>query len=346
MGKHGAHARNRGKERLKAFSIAAAIAICIAAIAGFAAFGNKPNLHVKTAAPVASEPADVAPSGYYGADYKKLRDTVKNAANAPVLHLDTASILAIDTASEVRAFNIGTGSRVPSIDAEAQRQLEETLAEIEKAGECGFMFLDLQTGKGLCYRPDASPYVASASKAPLAFFVLQQDDAQGRETPEQELAEIAAAIKYSDNDAFDTFGFGHMSAEYADWLAGYGVDYTAEYGLYLNASARSMVAIYNDIYWYLGTDTKNARWLDDCLSNTTHSYIRDGVGDTQAVVRNKGGWIAEEGGVSSTTDAGIVECGGRVYLLAIVTGQPNSGVAQERVAHLVHLLFAQRDALA
>jgi hypothetical protein len=50
--------------------------------------------------------------------------------------------------------------------------------------------------------------------------------------------------------------------------------------------------------------------------------------------------------MASTSDAGVIECDGRAYLLAIVTGQPNSGEAQERVTQLARILFDARDTLA
>ena len=112
----------------------------------------------------------------------------------------------------------------------------------------------------------------------------------------------------------------------------------------MHASARSLAAIWHDIHTYLQTGTETAQWFGERLANTNCSFIRDGVAETGAATWNKGGWIAS--GLNSTTDAGIIELGGHVYLMAIATGQPDSGEARTRVANLARLLFDQRDRLA
>lgn len=354
MGKHGAHARSERRERGKALAIAAAIALCAVLASGIVTQGTAPThssetrnagVSTSTKAAKSSDTSNGLRAGYNGADYQKMKDAVQQATPNEALHIDTASILAIDDANEVRAFSLGMGKPAPMIGNEEQRQITQAAKVIEEAGKCGFVVLDLQTGAGIAYRAGACPYIASASKAPLAFYVLEQADARGQELSEWELEEIAAAIEQSDNDAFESFGFGHMGAAYAEWLENYGVNFEAEYGLYLYASARSLAAIWNDTYWYLQSGTGNARWLADRFANTNRSFIRNGLADKSARIWNKGGWIASDG-MASTSDAGIIECDGRTYLLAIVTGQPNSVDAQERVSQLARLLFDTRDALA
>ena len=354
MGKHRAHARTESKGRTKALGFVIAIALCVVFMGGFVTPGAAPNhpseaskqgISASRMAVTGSDASSAARAGYYGADYQKLKDTVRRAAPNTALHIDVAAILAIADASEVRTFSLETHNPAPTIDASAQQRISQSVQAIEQAGECGFVFLDLQTGTGIAYRADACPYIASASKAPLAFYVLRQNDVQELRLSEWELEEIAAAIEQSDNDAFDSFGFGHMGGAYAEWLKGYGVNYDAEYGLYLYASARSLAAIWNDAFWYLQSGTENARWLADRLANTNRSFIRNGVADTGARVWNKGGWIASDH-MTSTSDAGIIEYDGRAYLMAIVTAQPSSSEAQERVARLARHLFETRGSLA
>lgn len=261
------------------------------------------------------------------------------------LPIESAAILSIPDGERVSALALNPSYSSPKLDTSILPKIEQAISEIEQNGECGFVFLNLQTGRGIAYRADARPYIASASKAPVVLYALQQAEAQQQEIPEWERQEMEAALKHSDNDAFDAFGFNYMNGEYASWLAAYDVDYNAEYGLYLYASARNMAAIWNDIDAYLQTNTENARWFADCLANTNRSFIRDGISETEAKTWNKGGWIASEG-MSSTSDAGIIELDGSRYLMAIVTGQPNSVDAQERVATLARLLFAERNRLA
>ena len=285
------------------------------------------------------------PSGYYGEAYLRLRDFVKRAVPNNTEPLKSADILAIPDTQEAQAFSLDAQRPTPELEASVLKQLDQTAAKIEESGDCGFVFLNLDSGRGFAYRAGVEPYLASASKAPLAYFVIQQKEKRGNEEPEWERQEIEAAIKESDNDAYDAFGFNYLNEEYADWLAGYDVELNAEYGLYLYASARSMAAIWNDIYQYLKTDTESARWFADCLANTNRSFIRDGVSDTGASTWNKGGWIGG-GEINSTSDAGIIELDGSAYLMTIATGQPSSSESQKRVADLAHILFSQRAALA
>jgi hypothetical protein len=289
MGKHGAHARSESRGRIKALGLAIVLALCAVLVAGLVSQGDKPlrsagpdKIGVSASTPAVTSPnaSDKARAGYNGTDYQKVKDTVRHATPNEALRIDAASILAIDDAREVRTFSLEARKSAPAIGTSAQQRTSQAVKAIEEANQCGFVFLDLQTGAGIAYRADACPYIASASKAPLAFYALQQNDAQEREISEWELEEIAAAIEQSDNDAFDSFGFGHMGGAYAEWLEGYGVNYDAEYGLYLCPSARSLAAIWNDIFWYLQGGTENARWFADRLANTNRSFIRDGVADS------------------------------------------------------------------
>ena len=274
-----------------------------------------------------------------------IRDTVKNAEPNKKSDIDRASILAISSTSVVGAFALDSAHPAPTLGASEFTQLERAVSAIEEAGECGFVFLDLQTGCGIAYQAQAHPYIASASKAPLAYYLLQRSQEQRSALAEWERSGIEAAIKHSDNSAFDSLSANHMNGEYAGWLNAYDAQYQPENGLYLFASARSMAAIWNDIYDYLQSGTEDARWFADCLANTNNSYIRDAVRETGARTWNKGGWI-DSGNYSSTSDAGIIELEGRAYVMAIVTGQPDTAKARERVTALAHLLFAQREMLA
>ena len=283
-------------------------------------------------------------SGYYGDAYRRMREFVKTATPNKVPHFGAADILAIADTAEVCALSVDTAIATPHIDDDALERLGQAVVDIERSDLCGFVFLCLQTSCGIAYRAGVSPYIASASKAPLAYYVLQRNEQAGHETSDYEREQIRAAIESSSNGDFESLDAAYTGADYIEWLASYGIDYDASLGAYLHASARSLAAIWHDIHAYLQAGTEAARWFGERLMNTNSSFIRDGVAETGAAIWNKGGWIT--GGLNSTTDAGIIELDGRVYLMAIATGQPDSGDARTRVADLARQLFAQRDLLA
>ena len=67
---------------------------------------------------------------------------------------------------------------------------------------------------------------------------------------------------------------------------------------------------------YLSMDTETSQWLSGLLASTSRSFIRDGIADEQVLVRNKAGWISEDG-YYSTCDAGLIDIDGCTYVMGI-----------------------------
>ena len=95
---------------------------------------------------------------------------------------------------------------------------------------------------------------------------------------------------------------------------------------------------------YLSHDTETSQWLSGFLASTARSFIRDGIADDQALVRNKAGWISEDG-CYSTCDAGLIDIDGRTYVMSIMTSMP-SDRSSEVTAAISKALFDTRAALA
>ena len=73
--------------------------------------------------------------------------------------------------------------------------------------------------------------------------------------------------------------------------------------------------------------------------------MRDGIADEQVLVRNKAGWISEDG-YYSTCDAGLIDIDGRTYVMSIMTSMPWSDHSSEVVAAIAKALYDTRAALA
>lgn len=253
-------------------------------------------------------------------------------------------MLAIPAKTTADAFSLNPDSEPPTINPLAREKLATAAEAIEKYGPCGFVFLDLQTGLGIAHNAGQEVYTASSSKAVVTLYALLQSRKTGVPLPDWERENIESAITVSSNEAFDAFGFKYLTADYTKWLADHKVAYDqATYGLYMNASARSVTSLWDEVYLYLAGGGADAKWFSGLLAKTNRSFIRDGLEGTGADVRNKAGWIA--GGPSCTCDAGIIEHDSRSYLMVILTGQPNTVDAQNRVSALAKLLFEQRKAL-
>lgn len=49
--------------------------------------------------------------------------------------------------------------------------------------------------------------------------------------------------------------------------------------------------------------------------------MRDGIAGEHVLVRNKAGWISEDG-CYSTCDAGLIDIDGRTYVMSVITSMP------------------------
>ena len=108
---------------------------------------------------------------------------------------------------------------------------------------------------------------------------------------------------------------------------------------------RTSAKLWREMSEYLSCDTETSQWLSGLLASTTQSFIRDGIADDQALVRNKAGWISE-GGCYSTCDAGLIDIDGRTYVMSIMTSMPWSDRSSELAAAIAKALFDARAALA
>lgn len=267
-----------------------------------------------------------------------------SSSSAKTIKDITASdMLAIPGGKSIQSIIIDEGSVSSGDCAFDTATIKKAVAAIEEYGDCGFVFVDMNTGHGVSYNADEVIYIASAAKAVLTLYVLTN----GAGTDEWERFNVEEAIEYSDNDAYENFAYNYSGdGYYGEWLNAHDVwfdDYV--FDLYPPMSTRSLASFWVEILQYVNGESDNAGWFAELLSSTETSFIRDGVADTGATVMNKGGWIGEEG-YASVTDAGIIQLDGRTFLMVIVTGQfDDEGVTEINDTNLASALFAVRDQL-
>ncbi len=277
------------------------------------------------------------------------------AASHPVVHtydLDASDLLAIPASTSIASIQLGDGATSQTPSGIDLSDVQSAVSAIQQNGECGFVFVDADTGKGLAYNAAEVLYVASVAKAPFVYWLLTS----GVGLDEWELEEVQWIIEDSENEAFEDLFMRYYENSYANMMARYGIqheDYHGDY--YPKMSARSLAGLWADMYAYTQSGSEDGTLLGSLFTITTTSFIRDGVDDAGAIVMNKAGWIGEESsyyfgeddydGVveyDSVSDAGIIMADGHTYLMVIVTSQPDSSVNEAKVSTLARALFDQR----
>lgn len=260
----------------------------------------------------------------------------------------------IDAGSSVSTFALDGGDE-PVLKSAALEGIEDALSAIGGQGQVGFVFLNVGTGRGIAYQCDVPIYGASTIKAIFALYLCQLSEqgaislsdacpGAGSKSVESVMEDM---IVYSDNDAYATLRDA-FSDGYPEWLQGMGItgtdlDVTMNYPTY---SPRVSAMFWSEIKAYLGTGTPTAMWLRGLLASTERSFIREGLADTGASVYDKAGWYGGDEEYNSTSDAAIIELGGRVYIMSIMTDMSDSDATEALVGDLALALADAADALS
>lgn len=321
------------------------VALFLFVVAGRSCANDKTSI-IKEQGPVASVVGLVERS-------IETSDTVAGITGSVGVHYDLQPLdfLAIPASSDIVHVNLVNYDSAAlasgaSLDGEPVSGVEvdsirEAVSAIEGYGPCGFVFVDANTGRGLAYNAATPMYIASAAKAPMAYYALMH----GAGANEYARGNIESAIVDSDNDSFEGFAYDYANEEYNAWLIEHDVYHDEYYyDLYPPMSARSLASFWAEILSYIQGGSDDAKWLAGLLGSTSTSFIRDGLQGTGANVINKGGWIAEEG-YASVSDAAIIEFDGHVYIMAIVTEEADWSETESNVTDLARALFDARDLL-
>lgn len=278
---------------------------------------------------------------------------------APPNHVydaNSADFLAIPPSTSVLDITLSADGVAAKESGSDFKAIHLMTSAIEAKGDCGFVFVDLDSGKGFAYNADKVMYVASAAKMPFVYWLLTS----GIELDEYDREEVGWVIEDSDNDSFEDLFFRYYENGYPDYMEAHDVTHSDYYyDFYPRMSARSLASIWAEVYQYLQSGSEDARWLSGLLGITTTSFIRDGLYDAKAEVMNKAGWIGEESweeyddGVDkrveseycSVSDAGIIQANGHTYLMVIVTSQFDDEEAETNVSALARVLFDERASL-
>ncbi|HJI38531.1 MAG TPA: class A beta-lactamase-related serine hydrolase [Collinsella aerofaciens] len=275
--------------------------------------------------------------------------------------LSKADFNDIPSGDTVQTFSL-VDDQIPALEDEGLAALQDALDQAKELGDVGVVFYDLSSGKGVTYNADVEVYGASSYKALYVLYVCESLVETGQVSLDDTLGTyggysmgwltvrelIEASVVNSDNDSFIALRAAFDRVGYEDWIVGLGIDYDAaldpmsDFPTYC---PRTSAKLWREMSEYLSCGSETSQWLSELLSSTSRSFIRDGIADDQALVRNKAGWISEDG-CYSICDAGLIDVDGDTYIMSIMTSMPWSDRSSEATAAIAKALFDTRAALA
>lgn len=275
--------------------------------------------------------------------------------------LSKADFNDIPSGDTVQTFSL-VDDQIPALEDESLAALQDTLDQAQELGDVGVVFYNLSSGKGVTYNADAEVYGASSYKALYVLYVCELLVETGQVSLDDTLGTyggnsmgwltvrdlIETSVVNSDNDSFIALRATFDQDGYEDWIAALGVedevalDPMSDFPTYCpHTSAK----LWREMSEYLSRESETSQWLSGLLASTTRSFIRDGIADDHAMVRNKAGWISEAG-CNATCDAGLIDVDGDTYIMSIMSSMPWSDRSSEAVAAIAKALYDTRAALA
>ena len=275
--------------------------------------------------------------------------------------LSKADFNDIPSGDTVQTFSL-VDNQIPALEDESLAALQDTLDQAQELGDVGVVFYDLSSGKGVTYNADAEVYGASSYKALYVLYVCELLVETGQVSLDDTLGTyggysmgwltvrdlIETSVVNSDNDSFVALRATFDQDGYEDWIAALGVedevalDPMSDFPTYC---PRTSAKLWREMSEYLSRESETSQWLSGLLASTTRSFIRDGIADDHAMVRNKAGWISEAG-CNATCDAGLIDVDGDTYIMSIMSSMPWSDRSSEAVAAIAKALYDTRAALA
>lgn len=275
--------------------------------------------------------------------------------------LSKADFNDIPSGDTVQTFSL-VDDQIPVLEDESLAALQDTLDQAQELGDVGVVFYDLSSGKGVTYNADAEVYGASSYKALYVLYVCELLVETGQVSLDDTLGTyggysmgwltvrdlIETSVVNSDNDLFIALRATFDQDGYEDWIAALGVedevalDPMSDFPTYC---PRTSAKLWREMSEYLSRESETSQWLSGLLASTTRSFIRDGIADDHAMVRNKAGWISEAG-CNATCDAGLIDVDGDTYIMSIMSSMPWSDRSSEAVAAIAKALYDTRAALA
>lgn len=272
-------------------------------------------------------------------------------ANRP-FPVKPADICSMPAAEGAWAFSLNPStSLAPELSESATANINQARSYFDERGsKCGYLLVDLETGRGVGGDYDELVYGASTFKGILCAYLCEELVDKGAVSQSRVDGLVTSTIVSSDNNTYRSLynAYAHSGEGLSAWVAnlGVGTENVCRFR-FPTYSARESAALWAHIADYLESGGESASWLASLYEQTNVSHIRAavarGMSDGSLTcedswrVMNKAGWIA--GNTNSTSDAGIIEIDGRRYVMSIMTSAPDCDASREACTQLALALL-------
>lgn len=294
------------------------------------------------------------------ADPRPLFDEASSMASDCARFLDAnrpfpvkpADIYSMPASEGAWAFSLNPStSLAPKLSESAAARINQARSYFDVRGSrCGYLLVDLETGRGVGGGYDELVYGASTFKGILCAYLCEELVDKGAVSQSRVNSLVTSTIVASDNNTYRSLynSYAHSGEGLSAWVAnlGVGTENVCRFR-FPTYSARESAALWAHIAAYLESDGESTMWLSSLYEQTNVSHIRAaverGVNEGSLAceggwrVMNKAGWIA--GSTNSTSDAGIVEANGRRYVMSIMTSAPDCDASREACTQLALALL-------
>ena len=220
-----------------------------------------------------------------------------------------------------------------------REMLQAAIDELEEYYTVGFMMINLYTGEGVAYNPDADYYSASAIKGPYVASLVSAKP-ELKDSMKNTLSEI---VMYSENEEYSNLRRTQGGVCLSDWYAASGIDSSAftNYN-YPRVSARILAKLWVHNYYFFNTD-ENGMAIRDWYVDPINSAIDFSIGNSSTRIESKAGWICEDKYIASN-DAGIIyPSKGAPYIISICSDVPSNLERLEPLCRILRNIYEETN---
>lgn len=243
------------------------------------------------------------------------------ASYSPYEDMASTDLDVVPNSLNVAGFSLADGQTesVPAISNENSAALTSALEPFTSRDmSVGFIFMDIETGRGFAYNIDDPIYGASSFKGPFCAYYASTYIDDGYVKLSDVADNLFNTIVYSNNLSYWNIRKNVDDSNVASWLATLGVDTDVAYDTgFPTYTVRDSAKLWLAVYDYLQGDTAAAKQLRKYFSNTETSFLRRALCDPNEDTSDIDDYDKGDGSVEANdlfTDADDGDASGEVLI--------------------------------